>query len=95
MEGVIEVRRLPVVLFSFVLVAIPLGQVLAGSSSAQGGAKKDVILRPADITPKIFPETVFYRGRAASAQMRNTGGVQTRALTSPKYERGRRQCTVV
>jgi len=69
-------RRLPIALFSFVLVAIPLGQVLAGSSSAQGEAKKDVILKPVDITPKIFPGTVFYHGRAGSVQMRNTGGVQ-------------------
>ena len=68
-------RRFSVVLFLLVLLAIPLRQVLAGSSSAQSGAKKDVILKAADITPKIFPEKVFYRGQVAAVQMRNTGGV--------------------
>jgi hypothetical protein len=69
-------RRVSMALFSVVLLAIPLRQVLAGSSTAQGAAKKDVILKAADITPKIFPETVFYRGRVGAVQMRNTGGIR-------------------
>jgi len=68
-------RRFSVVLFSLILLAVPLRQVLAGSSSAQSGTKKDVILKAADITPKIFPEKVFYRGQVGAVQMRNTGGV--------------------
>ncbi|HWZ98495.1 MAG TPA: hypothetical protein VN025_12110 [Candidatus Dormibacteraeota bacterium] len=36
---------------------------------------KDVVLKAADITSKIFPETVFFRGQSAPVQMRNTGGV--------------------
>jgi hypothetical protein len=36
---------------------------------------KDVVLKASDITPKIFPETVFFRGQSAPVQMRNTGGV--------------------
>ena len=35
----------------------------------------DAVLKAADITPKIFPERVFFRGQAASVQLRNTGGV--------------------
>ena len=41
-------------------------------SSAQG---RDAVLKASDITPKLFPETVFFRGQSAPVQMRNTGGV--------------------
>ena len=38
-------------------------------------AGKETVLKAADITPKIFPERVFFRGQVAPAQSRNTGGV--------------------
>ena len=44
----------------------------AGSPPADG---KEVILKSSDITAKLFPETVFFRGQSAPVQMRNTGGV--------------------
>jgi hypothetical protein len=34
-----------------------------------------VVLKAAEITPKIFPERVFFRGQSAPVQFRNTGGV--------------------
>lgn len=37
---------------------------------------KDAVLKPADISPAIFPEKVFYRGRVTTTQLRNTGGVR-------------------
>jgi hypothetical protein len=45
---------------------------MAGSPPAE---KREVILKAADITPKIFPERVFFRGQSAPVQFRNTGGV--------------------
>src|SRR5215475_7150939 len=36
---------------------------------------KDTVLKASDITSKLFPETVFFRGQSAPVQMRNTGGV--------------------
>ncbi|HET8921680.1 MAG TPA: hypothetical protein VFN26_01645 [Candidatus Acidoferrum sp.] len=44
----------------------------AGYPPAEG---KETILKAADITPKLFPERVYFRGQTASAQLRNTGGV--------------------
>lgn len=38
-------------------------------------AGQDTVLRASDITPKLFPEHVFFRGQVAPAQLRNTGGV--------------------
>ncbi len=38
-------------------------------------AGQDTVLKASDITPKIFPEHVFFRGKVAPAQLRNTGGV--------------------
>jgi hypothetical protein len=36
---------------------------------------KDTVLKASDIKPKLFPESVFFRGQTAPSQMRNTGGV--------------------
>jgi len=49
-----------------------LPTTMAGSPPAEG---KEVVLRAADITSKVFPERVFFRGQTAPTQMRNTGGV--------------------
>src|SRR6185437_5226442 len=67
-------RRLQPVLLLAVLVA-PLSAALIAMPAFQALAGKDTVLKAADITPKIFPERVFYRGQVASVQMRNTGGV--------------------
>jgi len=45
---------------------------MAGNPQAEG---KEVLLKAADITPKIFPERVFFRGQSAPVQFRNSGGV--------------------
>jgi len=44
-------------------------------AQADNPSGKEVVLKAADITPKIFPERVFFRGQTAPAQLRNTGGV--------------------
>jgi hypothetical protein len=36
----------------------------------------EAVLKASDITAKIFPEQVFFRGQVAPVQMRNTGGVR-------------------
>lgn len=46
--------------------------VIAGSSSAEG---KETTLAAKDIGAKLFPEKVFFRGKLAPVQLRNTGGV--------------------
>src|SRR5260370_38297817 len=48
-----------------------LKTAMAGRPPAEG---KEVVLKAADITPKIFPERVFFRGQSASVQFRNSGG---------------------
>jgi len=45
--------------------------VKAGGSPAG----QDTVLKASDISPKLFPEHVFFRGQVAPAQLRNTGGV--------------------
>jgi hypothetical protein len=49
-----------------------LQTAMAGSPAPEG---KEVVLKAADITPKIFPERVFFRGQSAPVQFRNSGGV--------------------
>jgi hypothetical protein len=71
----VPARKLSIVLVPLVLLAIPLCQVMAGGSARQGEAKKDAVLKAADIAPKIFPEKVFYGGQVGPVQMRNTGGI--------------------
>jgi hypothetical protein len=60
---------LMVLLLSFSLRQMP--GVKAGSPPAG----QDAVLKASDITPKLFPEHVFFRGQVAPAQLRNTGGV--------------------
>ena len=60
---------LPVLLLAFSLRHLPT--VEAGHLPAG----QDTVLKAADITAKLFPEHVFFRGQVAPAQLRNTGGV--------------------
>jgi hypothetical protein len=46
---------------------------LAGNPPAEG---KEAALKAADITPKLLPERVFFRGKTAPVQARNSGGVR-------------------
>jgi hypothetical protein len=68
-------RRVSLVLSVVALLALPLSAARVALDASQAAAGKETILKASDITPKIFPETVFYRGRVATVQMRNTGGV--------------------
>ncbi|HET7151345.1 MAG TPA: hypothetical protein VFI60_08030 [Candidatus Acidoferrum sp.] len=61
-------------LLPFLVIAFYLGHmtiVQAGNPAAG----QDTVLKAADISPKIFPEHVFFRGQVAPTQLRNTGGV--------------------
>ncbi|HEX4542789.1 MAG TPA: hypothetical protein VH114_06450 [Candidatus Acidoferrum sp.] len=60
---------LPLLLLAFSLRH--LRAVEAGNTPAD----QDTVLKAADITPKLFPERVYFRGQTAPAQLRNTGGV--------------------
>ncbi len=65
-------------LFLVSLLLLPLAFSLRQTPAVQAGAPpagQDVVLKAADITPKLFPEHVFFRGQVAPAQLRNTGGV--------------------
>jgi hypothetical protein len=59
-----------------------LSMIVAGLCSAQSqkpaeaGAGKEAILKATDVTPKLFPDKVFFRGMVASVQARNAGGVR-------------------
>ena len=63
--------------FSFVLLPALVGVLaFAAAPRAQAAPGKDVVLKASDISPKIFPDRVFYRGQVAPVQMRNTGGIR-------------------
>ena len=51
---------------------------ICGPSSLQAddSAGKEVILKAAEITPKLLPENVFFRGQTAPVQLRNSTGVR-------------------
>ncbi len=68
-------RRFSGVSLQFVLAATSLILAMGGHAFAQAASSKDTVLKAADITAKIFPDAVFYRGQVAPVQIRNTGGV--------------------
>ena len=61
---------LPLVLLSF-----PLRHLHAVRADNPPAAGKEMVLKAADISSKIFPERVFFRGQNAPVQFRNSGGV--------------------
>lgn len=67
-------RRLCVLALAALLLVVPIlsSAPIALAAPAEG---KEIVLKPADMTPKLFPETVFFRGQSAPVQMRNTGGI--------------------
>jgi hypothetical protein len=68
-------RTFALALSAAALVALPLTAAHVARDHSQRAPGAETILKAGDITPKLFPETVFYRGRVATVQMRNTGGV--------------------
>lgn len=68
-------RSLLLTAVALVAVLLPLRQALR-ANSANPDEHKEAILKASDITNKLFPETVFFRGQSAPVQMRNTGGVR-------------------
>jgi hypothetical protein len=61
---------LPLLLLSF-----PLRHLRAIRADDPPAAGKEVVLKASDISPKIFPERVFFRGQSAPVQYRNSAGV--------------------
>jgi hypothetical protein len=71
-------RREPIfacaTVFLLFAIVVTSGQS-SGGQSALPKPDKDTVLKASDIKPKLFPESVFFRGQTAPTQMRNTGGV--------------------
>jgi len=68
-------RRSVLILSAAILLGMPVFLSSFPTASRNPADGKDVVLKASDITPKIFPETVFFRGQSAPVQMRNTGGI--------------------
>jgi hypothetical protein len=65
------------VMLSAFFVLIMIGSLRAPSATAQTPKTgQDAVLKAAEITPAIFPDKVFFRGKTAAAQLRNAGGVK-------------------
>ena len=67
-------RRLTFIAVSTVLLFLPLQIRSSGYSDEPTG--KEMALKAGDISNKLFPDTVFFRGQVAPTQLRNSGGVK-------------------
>ena len=63
------------VFLALLLLSLPLRHLHTASAGSPSPEGKEVVLKAADISPKIFPERVFFRGQSAPVQYRNSGGV--------------------
>src|SRR3981081_415159 len=61
-------------LFSLAGVLLLLAAPICKTGQEAKG--QEVILKAADISSKLLPETVFFRGQVAPTQLRNSGGVR-------------------
>jgi hypothetical protein len=60
------------------LTVVLFGSLVAPASMAQAAAAKpaqDSVLKASEITAALFPDRVFFRGKTAATQLRNSGGV--------------------
>jgi hypothetical protein len=60
------------------LTLVLFGSLAAPTTMAQGAAAKpaqDTVLKASEVTPALFPDKVFFRGKTAATQLRNSGGV--------------------
>ncbi len=64
------------VFLALLLLSLPLRHLHTASAGSPSPEGKEVVLKAADITPKVFPERVFFRGQSAPVQFRNSGGVR-------------------
>ena len=70
----VRITRLPI--FSpLLLLGFSLLHFSAAGAGNSPAENKETVLKAADITSKLFPERVYFRGQTAPAQLRNTGGV--------------------
>jgi hypothetical protein len=63
------------IFFSLMLLSFPFQCLHTARADNPPAGNKEVVLKAADISPKIFPERVFFRGQSAPVQFRNSGGV--------------------
>lgn len=69
-------HRFTLRLAAFLAVLLPLRLIETALVRAQDTKSTDVVLKAADITSKLIPEAVFFRGQTAPTQLRNSGGVR-------------------
>ncbi len=63
------------VFLSLVLLSIPLRHLQIARADNPPAAGKEMVLKATDISAKLFPEHVYFRGQTAAVQLRNTAGV--------------------
>jgi len=68
--------RLALVLFASLLLIVAGIAYAQDQKTMEAAPAKEAVLKAADITAKILPERVFFRGQTATTQLRNTGGVR-------------------
>jgi len=68
--------RLALLLFASLLLIVSGMAYAQDQKTMEAAPAKEAVLKAADITPKILPEKVFFRGQTATTQLRNTGGVR-------------------
>jgi hypothetical protein len=65
-------RKTTLAVFGFLIALLSLRFLSAVASPPEG---KEAVLKASEITGKLFPDHVFFRGQVAPVQMRNTAGI--------------------
>ena len=66
-------RKTTLAVFAFLIALL---SVCFPSAVARPPAGKEAVLKASEITGKLFPDQVFFRGQVAPVQMRNTAGIR-------------------
>lgn len=69
-------RSLLLTFLALFTILLPVRSTLLANAGTPAGEGKEAILKAGEITARLFPDQVFFRGQTAPVQMRNTGGVR-------------------
>src|SRR5271154_5398693 len=59
-----------------VFIVLTMASFLQSQTPAAATPEPEAILKPTEVSPKLLPERVFFRGQSAPVQQRNSSGVR-------------------
>jgi hypothetical protein len=70
-----RIRRTLLIVLGLVISSSVVAQPTNAQGAAAAKPTQETVLKASEITPALVPDKVFFRGKTAATQLRNSGGV--------------------